>query len=67
MKKTLAGRRPHGASSVAQAPGDAHTRLIRAARKGVRDALKAHKQAGHAIVVVEGGRVRRVAADKIAV
>ena len=47
--------------------GDAHKRVVAAARSAVRKALKAHKAAGDTIVVWENGKVVKIPAAKIPV
>lgn len=47
--------------------GNQHIRVVAAAKEGVHAALRAHKKAGHHIVVVVDGKVVRIPPRRIAV
>ncbi len=67
MRKTSSTRLKPGRRAKRPADGAQHKRVVAAAREGVHAALRAHKKAGHYVVVVENRKVVRIPARKIAV
>jgi uncharacterized protein YgbK (DUF1537 family) len=67
MRKTSSNNPKTVRRAKRLAAGALHKRVVAAARDGVHAALRAHKKAGHHVVVVENGKVVRIPPSKIAV
>jgi hypothetical protein len=67
MRKTSSNKPKPTHRAKRLAGGALHKRVVAAAREGVHAALRAHKKAGHHVVIVENGKVVRIPPGRIAV